>query len=54
MYLYENLIRNIKEILEFLKVIYFCIEGYLLYRILLSSVKPKHGSAIGIRTFPPF
>ena len=54
MYLYENLIRNIKEILEFFKVLYFCIEGYLLYRILLSSVKPQHESAIGIHTSPPF
>ena len=29
----------------------FFIEGYLLYRILLFSVKPQHESAIGIHTY---
>ena len=32
----------------------FFIEGYLLYRIWLSSVKPQHESAIGIHLSPPF
>ena len=31
---------------------YFFIEGYLLYRILLFSVKPQHESAIGIHNIP--
>ena len=30
------------------------IEGYLLYRILLFSVKSQHESAIGIHISPPF
>ena len=34
-------------------LIYFFIEGYLLYRIVLFSVKP-HESAIGIHISPPF
>ena len=33
--------------------IYFLIEGWLLYRILLFSVKPQHESAIGIHVSPP-
>ena len=33
---------------------YFIIEGQLLYRILLFSVRPQHKSAIGIHTTPPF
>ena len=32
----------------------FFIEGWLLYRILLFSVKPQHESAIGIHISPPF
>ena len=32
----------------------FFIEGYLLYRILLFSVKPHHEPAIGIHISPPF
>ena len=39
---------------QFLFLIYFFIEGYLLYRTLLFSVKPQHESAIGIHTTPPF
>ena len=35
-------------------LIYFFIEGSLLYRIFLFSVKPQHESAIGIDIFPPF
>ena len=35
-------------------LMYFFIEGYLLYRILLFSVKPQHESAIDIRISPPF
>ena len=31
--------------------IYFVTEGYLLYRILLFSIKPQHESAIGIYLF---
>ena len=38
----------------FLKLIYFFIEGYLLYRILLFSVKLQHESAIGIYISLPF
>ena len=34
--------------------IYYLIEGKLLYRILLFSVKPQHESAIGIHISPPF
>ena len=34
--------------LLFFKLIYFFIEGLLLYRILLFSVKPQHESAIGL------
>ena len=30
------------------------IEGYLLYRILLFSVKPQHESAVGIHISSPF
>ena len=30
------------------------MEGLLLYRILLFSVKPEHESAIGIHISPPF
>ena len=37
----------------FKKIIYFLMEGYLLYRILLFSVKPQHASAIEIHIFPP-
>ena len=32
----------------------FLIEGQLLYRTLLFSVKPQHDSAIGIHISPPF
>ena len=32
----------------------FFIEGKLLYRILLFSIKPQHESAIGIHISPPF
>ena len=35
-------------------LIYFFIEGLLLYRILLFSVKPQHESAIGIHISLPF
>ena len=35
-------------------LIYFLVEGYLLYRILLFSVKPQHESAIGIHIPLPF
>ena len=34
--------------------IYFFIEGWLLYRILLLSVKPQHESAIGLHVSTPF
>ena len=34
-------------------LIYFLIEGLLLYRILLFSVKPQHESAIGMHVSPP-
>ena len=34
--------------------IYFFIEGQLLYRILLFSVKPQCESAIGIHISPSF
>ena len=39
--------------LAFFLINYF-IEGLLLYRILLFSVKPQHESAIGIDISPPF
>ena len=54
---------EIKEKIEFLsseleldiyllkKFIYFLIEEWLLYRILLFSVKPQHESAMGIHTY---
>ena len=32
---------------------FFLIEGKLLYRILLFSIKPQHKSAIGIHVSPP-
>ena len=35
----------------FLKINLFFIDGYLLYRILLFTVKPQHESAIGIRVY---
>ena len=35
-------------------LIYFFIEGELLYRILLFSVKAQHESAIGIHIAAPF
>ena len=35
-------------------LIYFFIEGYLFYGILLFSVKPQHESATGIHISPPF
>ena len=35
-------------------LIYFFIEGWFLYRILLFSVKCQHESAIGIYISPPF
>ena len=35
-------------------LIYFFIEGYLLYRVLLFSVKLQHESAIGLHISPPF
>ena len=38
----------------FEKFIYFLIEGYLLHRILLFSVKPQHESAIGVHISTPF
>ena len=41
------------KIKSFLKLIYFLIEGWLLYRILYCSVKQKHESAIGVHTSPP-
>ena len=34
-------------------LIYFLIEGYLIYRILLFSVKPQHESAIGVYIYIP-
>ena len=34
--------------------LFIFIERYLLYRILLFSVKPQHESAIGIHMSPPF
>ena len=37
----------------FLKFIYFLIEGYLFYRILLFSVTCQHESAISIHISPP-
>ena len=37
---------------NFFKLIYLLIEGLLLYRILLFSVKPQHESAIGIPYIP--
>ena len=37
----------------FKKFVYFLIEGQLLYRSLLFSVKPEHESAIGIHISPP-
>ena len=39
---------------SFFFLIYFLVEGYLLYRILLFSVKPQHESAIGIHIPLPF
>ena len=38
----------------FFFLVYFFIEGWLLYRILLFSVIPQHESAIGIHISPPF
>ena len=38
----------------FLYFVYFLTEEYLLYRILLFSLKPKHESAIGIHISLPF
>ena len=37
---------------SFFKFVYFLIEGEVLYRILLFSVKPQHESAIGIQMSP--
>ena len=39
---------------HFKNFIYFLIEWYLLYRLLLFSVKPQHESAIGIHISSPF
>ena len=38
----------------YLWVCFFLIEGQLLYRILLFSLKPQHESAIDIHISPPF
>ena len=42
-----------QEVCIFLINLFF-IEGSLLYRILLFSIKPQHESAIGICISPPF
>ena len=47
--------RGKTEVLRFfLKLIYFLIEGYVLYRIMLFSAKPQQESVIGIHISPPF
>ena len=42
------------QVFFFFSINLFFIEGQLLYRIWLFSVKPQHESAIGIHISPPF
>ena len=47
---------NLFFFLNLLKIlfIYYFIEGQLLYRMLLFSVKPQHELAIGVHISSPF
>ena len=42
-----------EQTMSFYKYIYFLIDGQLLYRILLFSLKYQHESAISIHISPP-
>ena len=51
---YSCLLKDIFATSKFFLIDLFFIEGQLLYKILLFSVKPQHESAIGVHTSPPF